>query len=88
MKTYPWAHDRRYNAYSNHMKKLHGKRVQKVSIDAGFTCPNRDGSVAFGGAEIKAPESSLLSILCDTFMDKTLSCCIIAPIAKIDITKL
>jgi radical SAM protein (TIGR01212 family) len=49
MSQYPWNHERRFNAYSNYMKKKHGKRVQKVSIDAGFTCPNRDGTVAFGG---------------------------------------
>ncbi len=41
---YPWGHERRFNAYSNYFRKLYGARVQKVSIDAGFTCPNRDGS--------------------------------------------
>ena len=46
---YPWGHERRYNAYSNYFKKHFGGRVQKLSIDAGFTCPNRDGSKSFGG---------------------------------------
>jgi len=46
---YPWGHERRFNAYSNYFKALYGARVQKVSIDAGFTCPNRDGSVGSGG---------------------------------------
>jgi radical SAM protein (TIGR01212 family) len=49
MKKYPWGHDRRFNAYSNYFRKLYGARVQKVSIDAGFTCPNRDGSKGSGG---------------------------------------
>jgi radical SAM protein (TIGR01212 family) len=49
MKMYPWGHDRRFNAYSNYFRKLYGARVQKVSIDAGFTCPNRDGSKGSGG---------------------------------------
>ena len=46
---YPWGHDRRFNAYSNYFRKLFGGRVQKLSIDAGFTCPNRDGLKGTGG---------------------------------------
>jgi radical SAM protein (TIGR01212 family) len=44
-----WGHDRRFNAYSSYFRKIYGARVQKVSIDAGFTCPNRDGTVGTGG---------------------------------------
>ncbi|PKP01033.1 MAG: TIGR01212 family radical SAM protein, partial [Bacteroidetes bacterium HGW-Bacteroidetes-9] len=40
---------KRYNSYNEYFKRTFGNRVQKVSIDAGFTCPNRDGSVASGG---------------------------------------
>jgi radical SAM protein (TIGR01212 family) len=40
---------RRYNAYSNFLKQMFGCRVHKVSIDMGFTCPNRDGTIAQGG---------------------------------------
>ncbi|MDA2918565.1 TIGR01212 family radical SAM protein [Desulfobacterota bacterium AH_259_B03_O07] len=39
----------RYNSYSNFLKEKFGCRVHKVSVDMGFTCPNRDGSVAIGG---------------------------------------
>jgi radical SAM protein (TIGR01212 family) len=46
---FPWGHERRFNAYSNYFRTLYGARVQKVSIDAGFTCPNRDGSKSIGG---------------------------------------
>jgi len=46
---YPWGHDRRFNAYSNYFRNIYGARVQKVSIDAGFTCPNRDGTKGSGG---------------------------------------
>lgn len=46
---YPWGHKRRFNAYSNYFKKLYGGRMQKVSIDAGFTCPNRDGTSGTDG---------------------------------------
>ena len=46
---FPWKHQRRFNAYSNYFKSEFGERVQKLSIDAGFTCPNRDGSLGVGG---------------------------------------
>jgi radical SAM protein (TIGR01212 family) len=46
---FPWGHERRFNAYSNYFRKLYGSRIQKVSIDAGFTCPNRDGKKGRGG---------------------------------------
>ncbi|HPI29059.1 MAG TPA: TIGR01212 family radical SAM protein, partial [Bacteroidales bacterium] len=37
------------NAYSSHCIKQYGSRLQKLSIDAGFTCPNRDGTLSTGG---------------------------------------
>lgn len=46
---YPWGDERRFNSYSRYFKQLFGTRVQKVTINAGFTCPNRDGSIATGG---------------------------------------
>jgi radical SAM protein (TIGR01212 family) len=47
--TYPWGHNKRYNSYPEYFKKQFGERVQKISVDAGFTCPNRDGSLSRGG---------------------------------------
>lgn len=38
-----------YNSYSQWIRKQFPYRVQKISIDAGFTCPNRDGKVSRGG---------------------------------------
>lgn len=39
-----------YNYYGAYLrKKYDGKRVFKIIADAGFTCPNRDGSKGFGG---------------------------------------
>jgi hypothetical protein len=46
---YPWGTQRRYNAYSDYFRIHFGERVQKVTIDAGFTCPNRDGTSETGG---------------------------------------
>lgn len=38
-----------YNDYGNWIRNKFGYRVQKISIDAGFSCPNRDGSIGKGG---------------------------------------
>ncbi len=48
-RVFTWGHSRRFNAYSEYFRTIFGERVQKVSIDAGFTCPNRDGSKGTGG---------------------------------------
>lgn len=39
----------RYNDYGTWLKEQLGIKVQKISLNAGFTCPNRDGSVGVGG---------------------------------------
>jgi radical SAM protein (TIGR01212 family) len=39
----------RINSYGWHLRKKFGCRVSKVNVDAGFTCPNRDGSRGIGG---------------------------------------
>lgn len=38
-----------YNDYGTWMRRQFPFRVQKISIDAGFSCPNRDGTVSHGG---------------------------------------
>lgn len=38
-----------YRTFNNYLKEHFGARVYRVPIDAGFTCPNRDGVRAFGG---------------------------------------
>lgn len=47
--TYRWGHSRRFNSYAEHFRQMFGARVQKISVDAGFTCPNRDGTIGTGG---------------------------------------
>ena len=39
----------RYNELSVWFSKIFPFKVQKISLNAGFTCPNRDGSVGYGG---------------------------------------
>ena len=41
--------ERRYNSYAGHMREKYGCRLQKLVVDAGFSCPNRDGSLSRGG---------------------------------------
>ena len=40
---------RRYKDFSSFVRKKFGGRVQKVSLNAGFTCPNKDGTKGVGG---------------------------------------
>lgn len=39
----------RYTSYVGYFKEKYGERLQKLVLDAGFTCPNRDGTVGTGG---------------------------------------
>lgn len=55
-----------YNSYSQHLKDLFGCKVYKVTLDAGFSCPNRDGTLSTlgciycddGGSFSRAQESN------------------------------
>ena len=40
---------KRYNSFVGYFKRKYGERLQKIVLDAGFTCPNRDGVVGHGG---------------------------------------
>ena len=40
---------KRYNDLNTHLRDIFGCRVQKITVDAGLTCPNRDGSLSTGG---------------------------------------
>jgi uncharacterized protein len=46
---YPWGHSKRYNDFSTYFRSQFEGRVQKISVNAGFTCPNRDGTRGRGG---------------------------------------
>ncbi len=38
-----------WNDYSSYIRRTFGQRVQKISVNAGFTCPNRDGKISKEG---------------------------------------
>lgn len=40
---------KRYNDLNTYLRSLFGCRVQKITVDAGLSCPNRDGTIAIGG---------------------------------------
>ena len=46
---YGFPDGRRYNSFVGYFKRKYGERLQKIVLDAGFTCPNRDGKVGRGG---------------------------------------
>jgi uncharacterized protein len=39
----------RYRDYNSYLREIFGERVQKIPLDAGFSCPNRDGTISFNG---------------------------------------
>jgi len=41
--------NKRYNDFNTYLRGLYGCRVQKITIDAGLSCPNRDGTLSTGG---------------------------------------
>lgn len=47
--TFAWGTNRRFNDYSSFIKNKFGGRVQKISVNVGLTCPNRDGTKGTGG---------------------------------------
>lgn len=64
-----FSNNKRYNQYSAHLKNKFGVKVYKVTLDAGFSCPNRDGTVSSGGCifcddggSFSQAHSNLLSI--------------------------
>lgn len=43
------AQKKRYFDFNTYLRNTFGCRVQKITVDAGFSCPNRDGSISKGG---------------------------------------
>ncbi len=41
--------ERRFNSYVGYFRQMYGTRLQKIVVDAGFSCPNRDGTITTGG---------------------------------------
>ncbi len=61
--------DKRYNQFSEFLKNKFGAKVYKITLDAGFSCPNRDGTISDSGCifcddggSFSQAHSNLLSI--------------------------
>ncbi len=61
--------DKRYNQFSAFLKNKFNAKVYKITLDAGFSCPNRDGKISTGGCifcddsgSFSQAHSNLLSI--------------------------
>lgn len=61
---FKWGTARRFNDYSSFIKKKFGGRVQKISVNVGFSCPNRDGTKGTGGC-IYCDNSSFTPAYCN-----------------------
>ena len=48
----------RYNSINDYLKSVFGRKTVKLSIDAGFTCPNRDGTCGYGGCAFCSGDGS------------------------------
>ena len=46
---FDFAEGKRYNSFVGYFRKVYGERLQKIVLDAGFSCPNRDGTAGVGG---------------------------------------
>lgn len=50
MNEFPYSYDnKRYHTYNYYLKNKYKQKIAKVSLNAGFTCPNRDGTAGIGG---------------------------------------
>jgi len=50
--------DKRYHSLNYHLRQQFGEKIGKIALDGGFTCPNRDGSLARGGCLFCSPSGS------------------------------
>lgn len=46
---FSWGNTRRFNSWADRSRLQYGSRLQRVSVNAGFSCPNRDGTLGRGG---------------------------------------
>ena len=46
---FDFSEGKRYNSFVGYYRRKYGERLQKLVLDAGFSCPNRDGTVGRGG---------------------------------------
>ncbi|MGL4973349.1 MAG: TIGR01212 family radical SAM protein [Culicoidibacterales bacterium] len=56
---FPYSSDnKRYHTWNYHLREVYGEKVFKVSLNAGFTCPNIDGKSTYGGCTFCSTKGS------------------------------
>ena len=55
---YAFDDNKRYHTWNYYLRNTFGEKIFKVSINAGFTCPNIDGKVSYGGCTYCSKEVS------------------------------
>lgn len=56
---FPYSLDnKRYHTWNYHLREVYGEKVFKVSLNAGFTCPNIDGTATYGGCTFCSTKGS------------------------------
>jgi len=53
-----YPNNKRYNTYNDFLRQRHGEKVGKLSLNAGLTCPNRDGTIGTGGCVFCSEDGS------------------------------
>lgn len=46
---YSFDKNKRYHTWNYYLRQTFGEKIFKVSLNAGFTCPNVDGTLGYGG---------------------------------------
>ena len=54
---YLWGNARPYHSYAAYCRRTFGRPMQKLAVDGGFTCPNRDGTIGYGGCTFCSNEA-------------------------------
>lgn len=57
--------DKNFHTWNFEMREQFNTKVFKVMLDAGFTCPNRDGSIAKGGCTFAAHEAPVTLLVAE-----------------------
>ena len=55
------------NSISSYLKEIFGIKTVKLSIDGGFTCPNRDGKAGFGGCSFCSASGYVARVVLDPY---------------------
>lgn len=59
---------KRYHSLNYFLRNKFGEKIYKISLDGGFTCPNRDGKVAKGGCTFVVQEDQEIMLAAEYYL--------------------